>query len=338
MKTPLSGVVYSYLVLVGLTVGPVPAQQVVGSDVVAVVGDSVITKAALEDRAGDRLLRFKNDEFGIDTAVLNEYIDDLLLSQEAAKQKITVTELLSREVTDRVQPVTEAEARAVLDTASTYQRLPEAQALRAAMAEIRTRRTAKQRADYLSALRSQESVKIKLEPPRLHRSISGGQSSGPADAPVSIVEFSDFQCPYCANMATTLNRLRNEYSGLVRLVFKQMPLSIHPQAAKAAEASLCAANQGRFWEMHDRLFDQQTALAGGRFAELAEKVGLDVPAFENCLESQMFARVVNTERIEGVGVGITATPTFFINGRMIMGSRSYDELRKIVDEELKRGK
>jgi predicted DsbA family dithiol-disulfide isomerase len=312
------------------------AADLASADIVATVGRISITRAELTKRLGDRLLRDRNDEYKLEAGALEEFADEILLSQAAADHKMTLPVLLQREVNQQVEAVTDAEAQAVAESSSAYRNLPPDQALRNARADIQSRRIAKRRAEYLGALRSKTPVVIHLEPPRLQHPIPGGQTIGPADASVSIVEFSDFQCPFCANLAGSLLRLRNEYPSDVRLTFKQFPLPIHPQAAKAAEAALCAAAQHRFWQMHDVLFGQQSAIAAERFSELAVRAKLDIPAFEKCLSSRQSLPEVNADHTQGMMLGITATPTVFLNGQIIVGAKPYDELRAMVDAEIKR--
>lgn len=330
--------IVAYTIICGLTMTTLCgwANAASGSDVIAIVGNITVNRAALQERTADRLLREKTEEYNAEMAALNEYIDELLLSREAARRNLGVTELLQREVNGRVPEVTETEARAVVENGSVYQGLPLDQALRAATAEIRARRTAKRRAEYVASLRSGTSVEIRLEPPRLQHPISGGRTIGSADAPVSIVEFSDFQCPYCAALTASLTRLRTEYPSKIRLTFKQFPLPMHPQAAKAAEASLCAAEQDRFWQMHDLLFNQQNTLAEARFSDIAEHIGINVVAFEKCVDSRKFFAEVNHDHAEAIGLGLTATPSLFINGRLLVGTKPYEALRAIIDDELKR--
>lgn len=312
------------------------ADDTLPPDTVAVVGDARISRDDLYKRSSERLLRVKNDEYTIETSVLNEMVEQMLLSQEAARRNLSTAELLGLEVNAQIPETTKAEAQAVIDSSSTFQGMAPDQALRAAMTDIHARRTAKRRSEFISLLRSRIPVAIHLEPPRLQGAISGGQGIGPSDASVSIVEFSDFQCPYCANLTANLRRLRAEYSSKLRVTFKQLPLPIHPQAVKAAEASLCAAEQGRFWEMHDLMFDEQNnGLPREKFDEFASRIGLDVDVFRKCFTAHRFLSDVSADRAEAMKLGLNSTPTLFINGRLLVGSRPYDVLRSVVEEELR---
>ncbi len=159
---------------------------------------------------------------------------------------------------------------------------------------------------------------------------------GPPDAPVLIVEFSDFQCFYCARFATeTLGRILDTYRDSVRLVYRDFPLtSIHPQAEKAAEAAQCAYQQGRYWEYHDLLFENQQALDIGSLKVYAQQLGLDTGAFDDCLDSGRFGSEVEQDLTDGEDYGVTATPTFFVNGRLVRGAQPFSVFQALIEEEL----
>jgi len=171
---------------------------------------------------------------------------------------------------------------------------------------------------------------------------------GSSTAPVTIFEFSDFQCPYCGRHAlTTLPKIKETYidSGQVRYVFKDFPLSFHPNAPKAAEAARCAGAQGAFWEMHDRLFMAQgkwsslgPQQAMDAFVQYAGDLELDRAAFRTCLETGQFAAQVRQDMQDGQKAGVRGTPSFLINGRLLVGAYSFDQLRSIIEAELQKGR
>ncbi|MFH1256351.1 MAG: thioredoxin domain-containing protein [Candidatus Diapherotrites archaeon] len=161
---------------------------------------------------------------------------------------------------------------------------------------------------------------------------------GPADAKVTIVEFSDFQCPVCKTAHETVNRVLSEYSGKIRFVYRHFPLgSIHPFASSAAEASECAAEQGKFWEMYDKLFLEQpswTSIGAEKFKEFARELNLDVAQFDSCVGSRKYSLKVQEDFALGVSVNMQGTPTFFINGVKYQGVLSLSQFKKIIDAEL----
>jgi protein-disulfide isomerase len=300
------------------------AASVSGESVVAVVDGRAVQSTELDRLLGDKLLRLKAEEYAVQMAALNGYLDQVLLSREAERHSITVAELLRREVVERVPPVTEAEARAVLDTSpKATEQLEDGQAVKAAMEDLKRRRLAKRRGEFLASLRQRYPTQIRLEPPRLTLPITGGQSKGPAEARVSIVVFSDFQCPYCSNLDSSLRRLGQEYGDQLRITSKQFPLAGHRQAEKAAEAALCAAEQGRYWEMHDMLFSDQRSVAREQFSDLARRVGLDLLAFEGCMISHRSSAELARDVVDATSVGVNSTPTLFINGLLVLGAKPY---------------
>lgn len=169
-------------------------------------------------------------------------------------------------------------------------------------------------------------------------SLDDDPSKGAMNATVVIVEFSDFECPYCSSFyMQTLPLIEEQYidTGLVRLVYRDFPLtSIHPNAQKAAEAAECADDQGKFWEMHDMLFENQNALTVASLKGYAKELGLDSVKFDSCLDSGEKTSEVTADLNEGIAYGITGTPGFFVNGRMVVGALPFSSFKQIIDEEL----
>ncbi|MFO0621350.1 MAG: thioredoxin domain-containing protein [Polyangia bacterium] len=160
-------------------------------------------------------------------------------------------------------------------------------------------------------------------------------SVGPKTAKVTIIEYSDFQCPFCSRVEGTLSQLRKTFDGDVRVVFKQLPLPFHNNAHIAAEASLAANEQGKFWEMHAKLFGNQQALDKESLVKYATELGLDVGKFKGALESGKFKKVVDDEMTEGNSFGARGTPSFFINGKPFHGAQPFENFEKVVQNEIK---
>jgi protein-disulfide isomerase len=160
-------------------------------------------------------------------------------------------------------------------------------------------------------------------------------SRGPAAAPVTIVEWSDYECPYCKQAQEVLQRLRAEFPDTVRLVFKDFPLRSHPQALPAALAARCAGAQGRYWEYHDLLFVAQPDFARDQLIVYARRLGLDAGTFTDCLDSGRFREAVLADQREGRAAGVRATPTFFINQRKVEGVLPLEEFRAAIQQALR---
>ena len=160
-------------------------------------------------------------------------------------------------------------------------------------------------------------------------------SQGPADAKVTVIEFGDFECPYCGAEEPVVTQMLSDYAGRIRFVFKEFPLSsIHPYAELAAEAALAANAQGQFWPYHNALYANQTELAEGNLETYAMMLGLDVTQFDLALDSHAYASAVAADEAYGMSVGVTGTPTFFINGIPVVGAVPYSDLQTIINREL----
>ncbi len=158
---------------------------------------------------------------------------------------------------------------------------------------------------------------------------------GNPDAPVTIVEYSDFQCPFCARFHPTVQQILEDYPDQVRWVYKHFPLdSIHSEARPSAEASECAAEQGKFWEFADGLFENQSRLGSNLYKEIASKIGLNIGQFENCVSSRKYKDKVEADYQEGIKAGVTGTPGSFVNGEKIPGAVPYDYLKTTVEQAL----
>lgn len=166
----------------------------------------------------------------------------------------------------------------------------------------------------------------------------GAPAKGPEAAPVTIVEFSDFQCPFCARVVPTLKQIEDTYKDRVRIVWKHLPLSIHKDAVGAAMAAEAAGKQGKFWEFHDRLFVDRTKLGPEDLKQHARDLHLDMNRFEADLASGADKKKIDADVAEAEALGIQGTPGIFINGRFVEGAQPYEVFAKIIDEELtKRG-
>lgn len=193
--------------------------------------------------------------------------------------------------------------------------------------------------EWLAKKTKNTGIEIYLEKPRrpsFNVEIGDAPSLGDEDAPVTIVEFSDFQCPYCSKAAETVNQVKKEYGKKVRVVFKQFPLPFHSQAKQAANAALCAGEQkpSYFWEMHDQLFADQSKLNKEDLANTAKRVGVSEKEFNECLNSGKHMAKVNADIEQGKELGVKSTPTFFVNGKLLQGAQPFEAFKEVIDEEL----
>lgn len=185
-------------------------------------------------------------------------------------------------------------------------------------------------ADHVSDEPPQEIVTVDEQ--QLHCEAS--PTLGPENAPIRIVEFSDFECPYCSRLAATMQEIEEAYSGQVQIMFRQYPLSFHPHADGAARAAVCAHEQGKFWEYHDELFSHQRDLTPENLLRLGSNIGLDTGALEACMESSFARNQVDADQAAGEEIGVTGTPYFFINGTMYAGAYPFEAISELIDELL----
>lgn len=191
---------------------------------------------------------------------------------------------------------------------------------------------------FMEDLRRQADVEILLERPRItQRGLEspGDPVRGPAGAPMTVIMFSDFECPYCRAAQSVLREFASKYEGKVKFVYKQFPLPNHARAQDAAEAALCAHKQDRFWAYHDALFSEGRDLSDAGLKATARLSGLDGPSFDSCLGAHEMAALVAEDIKLGTSFGVQATPTFFLNGRLIRGAAPIEEFENIARQILK---
>ena len=182
-----------------------------------------------------------------------------------------------------------------------------------------------------------DSAKVGLPVGRQLESVQPGENDtikGPADAKVTIIEFTDFECPYCKRGKETMDEVLEIYGDQVRLAFKHFPLDFHPNAQKAAEATECAGDQGKFWEMHDWMFDNQKELAVDGLKTAAANLGMNSSEFDSCLNSGKYEEKVKDDMAAGSEFGVSGTPAFFINDTLISGAQPIEKFREVIDAEL----
>ena len=195
--------------------------------------------------------------------------------------------------------------------------------------------TREARAAFLAALAEKAGVRIHLKSVRTAIVTAGRPTAGPPSAPVTIVVFSDFQCPFCRGTAEVLREVQRLESARARLVFRHFPLPMHDRAERAAEASECAAREGKFWPVHDALFANPEKLSDADLTATALAAGVDAQTFAQCLGSGIARAAVDADKKAGIEAGVEGTPAIFINGRRVNGPRTVDALRRLIAEEVK---
>jgi protein-disulfide isomerase len=297
----------------------------------ATVDGAAIRESDLNVRG--QLLQLEQQAYQIRLRGLEEAIAKRVLEKAAATRKLTVEELLQQEVESKVPDPSPAEVEAFY----LGQRDRLQQPLEAVREQVRktlkSLRLGEARQNYLQTLRARSAVNIYLKPLRVNVEIGDSPRRGPPTAPVTIVAFSDFQCPYCRKSQPVLRELASDYGDRVSLVHKDLPLPMHPEAERAAQAARCAGDQGKFWDYHDGLY-AESALQWESYPKIAKKLGLDEGAFQSCLDSGKHRPAVEADKEQAQTLGITGTPMFLINGLLLNGAQPVEAFRRLVDAEL----
>lgn len=314
-----------------------PASQADLARVLASVNGSNVLLGELEESLKAITYEYRSKVFEVEKRVLDEMIDDVLIAQEASRRGTTPQALVESEIAPKARKVDVFEASKFYNENKGQMGGQSFAAVKDdLMAMMRVSAIAEAKHVFAEALRQRADVKIALvEPaaPTYAVDVPGRPAKGPASAPVTVVEFSDFQCPQCARVFAQLEEVLKPYAGKVRVVARHFPLEQHPQAFKAAEAAEAAAEQGRFWEYAALLYANQADLSVSKLKDLATQAGLDRKRFDAALDSGKFAEVVQKEFDDAVRIGVAGTPAFYVNGRLVSGSTA-EAIKAAIDAAL----
>ena len=302
-----------------------------GRSVVVEIDGAKLTQGELEAKHSTALFQARTAYYQAERKALSEFVDEYLLERQAEREHVTVEQLLEQHVRSTVKDPSEEALHVFYEGAQTNQPY---ESLRGQILEqIRQGRLAKAKLAYLKTLRGETNISYKIEPPRVPINLKDTPIRGQAQAPVKIVEFADYECPYCRQIEPTLKKLEAEYGEKIAVAYKDAPLPMHSHAKKAAEAAHCADAQGKFWEYHDLLLASKQ-FESLQLKEYAKTLKLDSEKFDKCLESGEEANLVQAQLDEAQNFEVDGTPTFFINGRLFAGVLTYDQFRSIIKEEL----
>jgi protein-disulfide isomerase len=300
--------------------------------VIAEIDGKKITAREFEGKRNDKLFQARNAYYQTERKVLDDFIGEYLLEQQAQRENLTVEKLLNRDVRGTLpQDPSEETLRVYYEGLDINQPFD---AVRGQIiAHIRQIRFDKAKAAYIRSLLSKANVVITLPAPRAEIALDNAPTRGVPNAPVVVVEFADYECPYCQQVSPELQKLEAEYRGRIVFAYKDTPLPSHAHAEKASEAAQCARVQGKFWEYHDLLFaSKQYEIPD--LKEHARKLSLDGAAFDKCLDTGEQTGTVKAHLAEAEKLGLSGTPSFFVNGRFLSGAVEYGTLRAVVEQEL----
>ena len=305
---------------------------------VAKYNDVTITLKDVDAKIAPQLKELEKKKIEMRQQAAEQMAVEALAKAEGAKAGKSDEEWIKSQLEAKIAPPPEAEIQKVWD--ENKDKMPPGSTLESMRGQIISfLQKDKQREAAMAIfdeLKTKGHYQLLLEEPRVQVAATG-PAKGPNDAKVTIVEFSDFQCPFCSRAEASVDQVMEKYAGKVKLVFRHFPLSFHANAPKAAEASMCANEQGKFWEMHKQLFANQQALSIDDLKKHAASIGLDQAKFDQCLDSGSMKAGVDKDTAAGAEAGVSGTPAFFINGKLLSGAQPFSEFQKVIDAELAKG-
>jgi protein-disulfide isomerase len=304
---------------------------------VAEVDGLIITSRDLQQAGGVPMDRLEAQLYALKRQKVEELIANRLLAREALRRNISVEALIRIEVSDQAGTVTAEEIHQIYELNKNQLQKPEADVRDQVETFLRAQKAATRRQEYVKSLQAQTRVVTYLEAPRPFRAeVTGeGPVRGAPDAPVTIVEFEDFQCPFCKKAQAVMDQVLVHYKDRVRLVHRDFPLdSLHPVSRKVHEAARCAGEQGKFWEYRSLLYSGSSSANAEQLENYAAGAKLDDSAFKKCVESGKFKAAVQQDEEEGTRLGVEGTPAFFVNGRLLSGAQPESAFVQVIEEEL----
>jgi protein-disulfide isomerase len=301
-------------------------------DVAATVGSTTISKADLEKHVKPRLIEIDNERFEALKEGLDEMVADELFKQEAKAQNISPDQLEAKEITAKAGEPTDAEIQQVYDANKAQLQGQTLDAVKPRIVEfLKEQKAAARKEAYINELKAKYKTVVNLKAPVIEVGTGGRPEKGPKDAPITMVVFSDYECPFCRRAESTVEEVLKKYEGKIKYVFRDYPLPFHAKAKPAAVAANCAIPQGKFFEYNQKLF--VTDLSPENYKKIAGDLGLDQKKFDECV-AKNDVKSIDQDLADGAAVGVNGTPAFFINGRMLSGAQPFEAFKVIIDEEV----
>lgn len=306
------------------------------SGVAATAGGVSISMEELNQAAKSQLQKVETEIYQVKKRTLDGLIEEKLIEEAAKKKGLSSEKFLAEEIDAKVTAPTDEEIKALYESSKDKLGKPFEEVRGQITDYLKQNRKMRARADLMASLRQGADVKINLEPPRVTIDTKDAPSIGPKDAAITLVEFSDYQCPFCKRVRPSIWRLTDEYKDKLRYVFMDFPLAFHKDAKKAHEAAHCAADQGKYFEFNRKIFDNQSKIGVADLKTYAKELQLNAKDFDKCLDGGKHTKLVDDLTQRGAAVGVTGTPAYFINGIMLSGAMPYESFKEIIDSELKR--
>lgn len=304
------------------------------AETVATVAGRTVTRAELEKQVRSKLIEIDNERYEALKEGLDDIIANEMIAQEAKARSLSVEALVKQEISEKVKaPSDEVVKKFYDENKEAVQNAPFEGVKPQIVAYLQQQGMGQRQSEYLEELKKKYKPSITLPAPVVEVSAAGRPEKGPKNAPVTIIEFSDYECPFCQRAEPAVAKVMETYRDKVRLVFRDFPLPMHKNAAPAAEAAACANAQGKFWEYHGKLFTS-SSLGADRLKAIAGEIGLDAAKFDECVSKRQFKADVEKDLADGAEAGVNGTPAFFINGRLLSGAQPYEKIKEVIDEEL----
>lgn len=323
-----------------------PGGSVAPDTVVASWDGGKITYGELEGQIRNQVtqmeVEYLTNRHNAEKSALEQMMIEALLEEEAKARGLDGAEALMKiEVEDKVAPPTEQEVVEFYEVIKRQARNAPLDQIRPQVeAELIRRKQGELAQAFIGELKSKKNATSDLpfpDLPRIEVSVDDDPMLGAEDALITIVQFAEYQCPYCGKAGESLDKVMAEYEGKVRMVYRDFPLSFHPRAVPAAVAANCAGEQDKYWEMHKRLMSNQRALEESDLVAHAEALELDMGKWNTCREDPAQAAEVQADMEAGAEAGVSGTPAFFINGIMLSGALPFEQFKEVIDRELERG-
>jgi protein-disulfide isomerase len=323
------------------------------SNVVAKVGDKTLTEADMRKDLGNQLYQAENQVYQVEKGWIDKQAKNMLFDQAAKEAGLSRQDWEKREIDSQVAAPSEKE---IDNLTKQYPKAPNmsTDTYRQQIVQyLSSQKRSAQEQKIYDELQKKTPVQVlvvKPEAPHIDVTYSADDPvRGPKNAPVTIVEFTDFQCPFCQRSQATLRQVEKAYPKDVKLVARCYPLPFHNRAKPAAEAALCAKEQGKYWEYRDKLFaispetgapsqTQERALSDDDFKRFAQELHLNTKKFEQCLSENRYSARIDGDIADGQRFGVSGTPAFFVNGVMINGAQPFDNFKQAIDDALAKKK
>lgn len=312
----------------GLVAGKIAGKSITVGEVDAWIKDQLFKQTT---RGGNPLKTYE-----VRNRALEQMASEQALDAEAAKSGKDRDKLLQEEVEKRAS-VSDADVQKYYDeNKERFRSMPFEKVAPAVKRQLLAQKQVTAMQEYVGGLRTTLGYQNDLSPPRFEIAIGTSPAEGPADAAITLVEFSDYECPFCKSAEPILTQVKERYPTQLRFVTKNFPLDAHPKAKPAAEAAMCAAEQGKFWEYHDMLFERAPQIDAPQLTTFAAQLNLDQAKFNDCLATHRTEPQITADLAEGKKAGVSGTPAFFVNGVPLAGGRSLNDFAKVIDAELAR--